>query len=202
MYDTNLGTSLDGFPVDIAMKLFWEALTFNVTASITANFGGLVGTTTISQNQTFNWGVIASDPPTVFDPRSGLITATEALCAIQESPDLFPDLRSHTLFIKDQIVNTIQTRLSFEMSTKELYLIDGILHAPFSVGFQAGTAIIQTGSNFLTQFPPQLLGNSATWNTPWGNTSTPLRGASQGNPIIAGSITITVTAADPEVRYA
>lgn len=99
---------LSVFPTELAMKIFWEADTINMTASVTTQYLAL-GSVTGTCNRTIVWGSYDVNVPgfqNLNDLRQGVETAAEMLCHISDECSLpgaatFP---THTLFreITDQ----------------------------------------------------------------------------------------------------
>jgi hypothetical protein len=98
----------DQFPIELATKIFWEADTINMTASVTTNNkvfsvdGSIVDRiVTGTCNRTVKWGVFhLSTQPIYQNFRQEIKTAAEMLCHISDTCDLeyttpFP---SHTTF--------------------------------------------------------------------------------------------------------
>jgi hypothetical protein len=194
MYDFSSETQLSQFPLDIAMKIFWEAQTITVDASVTFPLSG--SSATRSGSITSAWGE--------FDRRGGTIgsqfnrpffeNAKSALCPIANS--------SGTHTYKEEIFSAVPVSSGFLIEfiiQRRPYFVNNKLIAPFFAALAVGVGVeIRTSprSDVGTLMP-----NTCLWITPWGNVNSPLYRAS-GGASTTGSMTITVTAADPAARYA
>jgi hypothetical protein len=180
------------FPLDIAMKIFWEAESYQIESNISATISDLTRSGSISIN--VPWGNIA-EPLNFFPPRDRLNNAKEMLCSIKNSPPAGNNL--HTLN------QTLSGNRHFFSITPRPWIADNLLvfgmvfQHDIGILFPADQVFIET-KTFQTQ--PQYGTGSWQLNSPWGNFSLPM---TISRPIqISGSFSITVSGADPETRYA
>jgi hypothetical protein len=202
MYNLQTRERINEFPLDIAMKIFWEADTIAIDGFFTVEYtaqGGARAVATVAGETSVSWGAIDIFNPLFVANRPPIATAKEMLCTIQKAGNA----GIHTLHETD-------TSFSPRMIIRILRQIWGdgtAAYAPFSINFE-GAVTTQAGAQIITTsvFPenaPQV--GAANWITPWGNAMSPLFFSRTpiGNVIhLDSSMTITVTAADPAVRYA
>jgi hypothetical protein len=187
MYDYEKSERVKEFPLDLAMQIFWGAQTITANFAIDYTISGI--SYSESRQIVVQWGEIAFASGSVLD-RAPVTTASAMLCNVQN-----PQSQIHTF---KETINSgggngdIQT--FFGINRRPTLGLKK-LHAPFSaqIAFEGSVAALSTSN---TQ--GGIIAGTCQWNTPWGNAQTPLRrfGAATG-----GSMTITVTAADPATRY-
>lgn len=220
------------------MKIFWEAATITMTASVTTEYLNL-GSVTGSANRTIAWGLYDDNSAGVGlignDLRSDVKTAAEMLCYISDKCSLrgaapYP---THTFFrqkidqgfepwrdpgsafcsINPDICRWatieqmfISPRIRIDGTDKE-NTSNNVYYAPFAFALENADIISQNNGIYLDAYEPERPnqgGNStklvgaANFVTPWGSWSVNLAG---GLAVTDASMTITVTAADPAVRY-
>lgn len=202
MYNILSGERIDEFPLDVAMKIFWEAETISINGFITAEYttpqgGRAVGT--LSGGTSVQWGEVNEVSPFPFTPyRPPMASAKEMLCTIQKAGNL----GIHTFH---STLSSISPRMAIEIRRRDFG--DGqISYAPFSINFEGAYTTSQGVQIFVLPFTNagRVPVGNANWITPWGNVSTPLFFSPfYGNEThIASEMTITVTAANPTTRYA
>lgn len=204
MYDYNTKSTLPGFPLEIFTKIFWGADEIKLEASCTASNSRK--TTTFSGEISVKWGEIVfaqaySGPPTIV--RESVTTAKEMLCLISDPMSDDQTKYSHTF---KNTLGSVSPRGSIQIR-KRPYIQNNQLFAPFSINFE-GAIDESTGAQiFINPIQPPsraVMAGNAQWVTPWGNFTTPyyffdfLYNASH----ISSYMTITITAADPAIRYA
>jgi hypothetical protein len=194
------------FPLDIAMKIFWEAQSFQINSFIEATVNG--ETKSDTKNITIPWGafVTASFQQGDFQ-RQSVETAKEMLCILQNPSSSIASWHTfstsflnsplpatwYSFFLLNPSISTFPAAIDlliFEMEWRhDITLL---------FGSQFQQIVITAGSTRPNIGPV----NIGSWNlnTPWGNFSLPLWGS--GGRVVDASVTITVTAADPAVRYA
>jgi hypothetical protein len=233
MYNFNTGQPSSEFPLDIAMKIFWEAETITVDATVTG-----AGTITVIENdqqvtqevietrttvKTFDWGGVFYEPGTfiAFDPpnRPPFADAKSALCRLSDRVNFGTQVVDgfHTQYFGFFSAGDYDANMDVLFRQTPI-LLNGRLIAPFEVRCSIRVPLNESQvalGTILTQ-PRRLIGespgftqelsNSCLWITPLGNVNTPLYGVNTGTfdrPFLStGSMTITVTGADPAVRYA
>jgi hypothetical protein len=213
------------FPLELAMKIFWEAETITMTSNITTST--TFGPISASGTSTIKWGSYNDEsfPPTT-NLRDGVLTAKEMLCHIDSENKLEPkppfgSPQSHTAFRKTIVAGTVPTTQGPKPYTTTQRMVIGPrpliykpeninlpieIYAPFTFGFEFGGLVSNPDGIFLSSAGPIFQGFFLTKEfvmadiiTPWGNTQVR---TTAGNLISDGSMTITVTAADPKERYA
>jgi hypothetical protein len=219
MYDFSTGDQSSEFPLAIAMKLFWEAQEFLIEATVTGAGEILVNNESqeviVTRNiaRTVLWGGIQG-----YDSadRAPFSDAKSALCGILQQGGPFIDGGAHTAYKDDSSDETIVNFIIW----RRPFLVENRLVAPFEVRALINVSLqsvfpSKAIGTIATQ-PERLIGetvgtfqeleNSCLWVTPWGNVNSPLYGSITGNEgrqfQTTGSMSITVTAADPATRYA
>jgi hypothetical protein len=181
------------FPLDVAMKVFWEAATFQITSTVSATIGATSRTDTV--NVAVNWGQI-EDSQEVFTPRQGLNLAKEMLCAI--NPAIVGGY--HTLYRESSPGGrSFQFGLAPQPNVR-----NGLLALNLFCVHEIG-ALFPASEVFqrIKLFSEQPQYGETTWQlvTPWGSYTLPLT-ISRPSQMNNNSLTITVTAADPAARHA
>lgn len=198
-----------GLPLEVAMKIFWEAQTINISGSITTE--NLESSFSNSINETFEWGAYISASP-INTIRSSVATAKEMLCFINSENQLTPApaFPWHTAFSGSKSGG-------FTEDGKEWFTTYGVLIypqpfynpitkklcAPISFAIDNGGLISAENGFGLDRrlangFTTKPFVN-ATIVSPWGTYSFETVASYS---VSSGNLTLTVTAADPEVRYA
>jgi hypothetical protein len=186
-----IGGSVD-FPLDVAMKLCWEVDEYIINSSITDPING---TNTI--NLSVSWGSVY-DFFGFFLPRPPLETAKEMLCI--KGKDRVEERTWTTLYRENYYTFVMPHRPSIYQGASIYqgvlnYLLGWSHDHPNSGG---------SGLGLSTGVPENIIGSfvveSFQLSTPWGNFTMPYtRRAVVGS---SSSLSITVTAADPQERYA
>jgi len=201
MYNILNGQRIDEFPLDIAMKIFWEAEAISIDGFITAEYTtpqGNRAVATLSGGTSVQWGEVNPVGPFPFTPyRPPIATAKEMLCTIQK-------LGNFGLHTFHSTLSSVSPRMSIEIVRRD-YGDGQISYAPFSMNFEGSLSPSQGVQIFSRPWTNagRVPVGAANWITPWGNTTTPLFfSALFGSEThIASALTITVTGADPAVRY-
>jgi hypothetical protein len=203
MYNLQTKEIVNEFPLDIAMKIFWEAKTISVDASVTASYpisGGGTETGTLTGETSAEWSEISRPE---FASRQPVQTAKELLCILKQPSSLFPN--NHTNKATDF---SVSPRLSIIIRARE-FTDENVLYAPFLINVEGAIAPqpTQFGAQIFTTSVASINANQvgvANWTTPWGNTTSPLFFSASGGagPHVSSFMNITVTAADPATRYA
>lgn len=181
------------FPLDVAMKIFWEASTFNIQSTIEATIGGTTKSDTV--NVVVNWGQI-TDSTGFFNERGSISTAKEMLCAI--NPNQIK--ANHTLY-REYVTNGRQ--FLFGISPQP-YIDNGLLTFNFFCSHEIGP-LFPVGEIFqkikILEEQPQY--GERIWNlyTPWGNYVLPLI-VSRPLQTNTSVLSITVTGSNALERYA
>jgi hypothetical protein len=180
----SIGGRVD-FPLDVAMKLCWEVDQYIINSSITDPING-----TSTLNLTVTWGSVY-DFAGFFLPRPSLQTAKEMLCVKGKNTTA---ARASTLYREDYYTFAMPHRPDIYQNLLNYRLIWQHFHPdPSGGGFDLSTAVSE---NIIGSFVVE----SFQLSTPWGNFTLPYtRRAIIGS---SSSLSITVTAADPAVRYA
>jgi hypothetical protein len=174
------------FPLDVAMKMCWEANQYIINSSITSPVSG-----TNTVNLSVTWGSVY-DFSGFFIPRPNLETAKEMLCVMGGTAGQEGEWT--TLYRENVYSFAMPFRPSIYQGVLS-YQLGWTHNHPTSAGsgLSLSTVISENniGSFIIEQF--QLL-------TPWGNFSVPYRRL----PVVgsSSSLSITVTAANPQGRYA
>jgi hypothetical protein len=205
MYDFATQTASQKFPLDIAMKIFWEADTITVEAYR----GPVFGLPEFTTSMDINWGEnrtvqnIDGTESVIQQLRPYLTTAKEAVCILSGINNNFEPL---TFKRVDYLFGSRGGTLTFS-AFRPYYGRSSTnntkIYAPFTIehGDIGGVTSV---SNF------NLIGNNPLfpntygvcfWVTPWGNFETPVR-FNTTFPQFVSNFTVTVTAADPNIRYA
>jgi hypothetical protein len=217
IYNFNTGESEEDFPLNVVTNFYWGAETITVNAAITKSTNldpPSPPTQTTNINITFNSGEIAflstlinattQETEDVYSYRNRIKwnTASEILCGI-----------GHTSFIYDRFV----------FNRPEYYLDDGgrlFLDIDRIPRYNQITNKLYQPINCLLDYGDEEIGITSSNNpifnatgtrseigicqifSPWGNAITPLFNWSLNNNFVSGSMTITFTEADPNIRYA
>jgi hypothetical protein len=194
-----------------------------MNSSITTN--SPFGTISASGTYTIKWGSYNDETfPSVTNLRDEVLTAKAMLCHINSENKLepkppFTPPRSHTVFRQRTLRGTVgifntpyYTVQTMVINPRpHIYKPEDInspieIYAPFSFFFEFSGLTSNPDGIYLSPFGVNQYLNPITKEfvmadiiTPWG--STQVR-TTAGNNITSGSMTITVTAADPEERYA
>lgn len=203
----------NGLPLELAMKIFWEADKITISGQITTE--NLQTTFSNSVNETVNWGTYRLFGSNI---RDFVATAKEMLCFINSKNKLMPSpmFPWHTAFIENKIGGVVppsdsgrtwSTNYSVIIEPRPYYNPNtGALYAPFSFGLE-NSGLISGPNGFgvgqlaysQTSAPPQEKPFvNASLITPWGNAQIETIAT---QTVVSGSLTITVTAADPATRY-
>jgi hypothetical protein len=212
---TNQRTNF-GFPLDLAMRMFWEAQAFTITTSV------IVDDTSVAElccgcppgnyttTNTFQWGSIPLQPNAIPHTKALDIVCRPNVSVVSDG--VFDQELDVFECDAPPLVEGGFDPLPFEGSASYRTLLqipaipfaaNSMLHAPFFVTHQiersAGNANVIASplrsTNLLSYENP----NGCSWITPWGNATSPVYGYINA---ASASMTITVTAADPEIRYA
>jgi hypothetical protein len=188
------------FPLELAMKIFWEAATFQIVGSVTTQNGTGSDALIVTNNvdHTFDWGAWTYSPPNGFD-RPTATKAHELLCRDY-----------HTLYDAQTLKTTNDANWSSRVRgfinrapfAPSIYQKDTI-YAPFQFSIDNAGIVSRLNGIFLSAVrdgagQTEAEGPNANIETPWGNYSCPTR---IGTAVQSASMTITVTAADPATRY-
>jgi hypothetical protein len=192
IYDSQSGTNPE-FPLEIATKIYWEASSYRVQADIDYRFWDGEGYESFvdSADETIEWCQAApfNNPPA----RQGLLTAKELLCSFYHTD---------VTILRDFFFLQFRVGKTPEGGGSKIFMP---LEAAFQ-GNSVGFVRLNTG-----RFPNQIVMGTGEIITPWGNVEVPLfvrelfLDATDGFVLgftQSASMTITVTAADPAVRYA
>jgi hypothetical protein len=209
IYDSVTGSNFN-FPLETAMKIFWEASGIIVSASLVWKrlLAGQFIKFSSNFNETIQWGEVFAGP----SQRGSVGTAKEMLCFLNE------EFGYNTFKVITQNAQT-NSVLSFTIDKAPFIYFYGTdaykLFMPLRVRVSAGSgwAEIQSRNAYGPPFSPdipQLTMGACNIFTPWGNTSTPLlispNSKDSGGTVTAfvesASMSITVTGANPETRYA
>jgi hypothetical protein len=198
MYNLTSNELINEFSRDIATKIFWEADTITLNGSITASYidaNNKPGIGTLSGETTAEWSEI-----NIFDFTQNnqlpLETARELLCELGKKSRNYHTFKATRSSISPRIQIVIY---------KSQFENEGISCAPFSMNFEGGLAS-NVGVQIFTRPWSSTSASEvgvANWITPWGNTTSKLFYSSllENTTLISSSMTITVTAANPTVRY-
>jgi hypothetical protein len=207
MYNLQTKETVNEFPLDIAMKIFWEAETISFEASVSALFffQNQLTSGSFSGSESAVWSEIDLDlsPSSAREP---VQTAKELLCILKRPSSLFPN--NHT--VKLQAGNLPRTNIAIQ--SRE-FADEEFLYAPFSISIEGGLGppsefgTFSAGAQIFTTSVASINANQvgfANWITPWGNATSPLffSGIFGTETHVSSSMTITVTAANPATRYA
>jgi hypothetical protein len=202
MYNLQTNERINEFPLDIAMKIFWEADTIAIDAFFTIQYtiSGVTQVATIAGGTSAQWGEIDFfNPVSTIPNRPPIASAKEMLCTIQKTGND----GIHTFHSTD---SSLSPRMIIQIRQR-IYGDETAAYAPFVINFEGGP-VPQTGAQIITTsvFPAAAVQvGFANWITPWGNATSPLffSRIPVGNVThLNSSMTITVTAAAPAVRYA
>jgi hypothetical protein len=206
IYNSQTGSNQD-FPLELAMKIFWESQTISINASLTwvRFFSGppRYVSFTASYNETLNWGERRANFTSLPSERTGLQTAKELLCS-----------SSHTTLLLSSVnEGGGDGELQFEIFKRPFAIYENggyRIFAPIFVLVRSGSA---TGFVNNNEWPIQDVAEQmgeCLITTPWGNTSSPIIvPPPQTQPdgfvlsfVESVSMSIDFTAADPATRYA
>jgi hypothetical protein len=206
IYNSQTGSNQD-FPLELAMKIFWESQTISINASLTwvRFFSGPQQYVpfTASYNETLNWGERRSNFIDLPSARTGLQTAKELLCSSSHT----------TLLLSGGNTGGGTGELQFDISRRPFAIYENggyRIFAPIFVLVRSGSgAGVVDNNEFPIQDVAEQMGECLI-TTPWGNTSSPIIVAPpQTQPdgfvlsfVESVSIAIDFTAADPATRYA
>lgn len=196
-------------PLDVAMKIFWNASTYRIQSSLTATVDNV--TRSESKDLIINWGDVSDarlgiGGGGIYPPRSGLTTAKEMLCEIQKQP-----IPINTLYT-ERPLGLFSADIAFELGAAPWLQTFGnrrVLRLPLdfahSLRMLFPNPLGLVGAYHVTRpffneggVTPTPSGNWSL-NTPWGNFAFPLYSFPT---VTSNSLTITVTEADPEERFA
>jgi hypothetical protein len=206
------------FPLELAMKIFWESATLQITGSVTTDING---TFTSTVDETFSWGSYRDDTFPA-NARDTITRAKDLLCLKKSTPltALHGNLTfgSHTIFRKNitrsrpsgGTWNTVIFGFIREVPYLDSFVAQTRIYAPFQCFIENSGLTGAPNGIYLDPFAPRatapftggsptLEGPTASITTPWGNFSAPTR---IGQAVTSSSLSITVTAADTSVRYA
>jgi hypothetical protein len=193
----------DDFPLELAMKIFWEAATFQIVGSVTTQNGTGSDALTVTNNvdHTFDWGAWTYSPPNGFD-RPTATKAHELLCRDYHTLYDAQTLKTTNGANWSSWVRGFINRAPFAPLTYSTDTIKNI-YAPFQFFIDNAGIVSRLNGIFLSAVrdgagQTEAEGPKATIETPWGDYSCPTR---IGTAVQSASMTITVTAADPATRY-
>jgi hypothetical protein len=202
MYNLQTRERINEFPLEIATKIFWEADTIAIDGFFTVEYtasGGSREVATVAGGTSVQWGEIdIFNTPSSIPNRPPIATAKEMLCVIQKAGNA----GIHTFHSTD---GSTSPRIIINI-IRRIWGDGEAAYAPFSINFegavapQAGAQIITT--SVFAASAPQV--GFANWITPWGNAASPLFFSRFPTSVthLDSSLTITVTSADPAIRYA
>jgi hypothetical protein len=222
IYNEQTGSNAD-FPLLVASKIYWEAKEFTISGNFQwsrlVSAGGSVYTRTFTAvfNETIQWGqwgwvqldgsVIGLAPAFGEPPllRTNLTYASELVCS-----GLHTNYRKNfSVTASDGAVGTAD----FFWSITNVFTnsLRTNLHAPIFWQINIGSSAIISPQAFdVSSSPPfgvRIIGNCSIL-TPWGNAIAPIQTSydqiSDGTRLSGVdecNVTITVTGADPSVRY-
>lgn len=208
----NLVTGFD-FPLELAMKIFWEAQSFSVSSSLTTFNQGREFSSQF--NYVAEWGSFDLAFNQFGNSRPTITRAKELLC-IKKNPPPFSQYHGNLSFGSHTFVSKLELytwefgtwsagsgiflgpQMVIDPATNEMHFYfsvshdhGGIISGPVGVTFGPNKATNR--GVIVTDGPP------VTMITPWGNYSCPM---TMTQTVVDASMTVTVTAADPSVRYA
>jgi hypothetical protein len=212
---TNQRTNF-GFPLDLAMKIFWEAQSFTIRTSV------IVDNTSVGEiccgcppgnyttTDTFQWGSIPLQLNAVPYTKALDIVCRPGVSVVfdgvfDQELDVFqcdaPPF-SEGGFDPPPFQGSADYRTVFGMPSVP-FAANSMVHASFFVTHEifrsGGNAFVRASPLRITNLLSYENSNGCLWITPWGNATSPLYGYINA---ASASMTITVTAADPAIRYA
>lgn len=223
---TDLPAGYQGnFPLELAMKIFWESATITMNASLTSTEGNFTISSSISA--AINWGGFDDQVtaqvgfPYLENLRVGIGTAKEMLCHINSDNQLQPNPMplynsSHTVLRRQRQLG-VRTRPNLPPEPygdrwiiainprPYIWIPDNVnipieIYAPFYFEYQHwGIGPNGIGTTMQTGSPQFPLYGNAQINTPWGSIQNPMY---KGPSSTSGSMTINITGTDPLTRYA
>lgn len=190
------------FPLELAMKIFWEAEMFYITASVVTKNGDGIFTQNVAHS--FPWGswryhYYGVDRVPGWDDRPSATNAKDLLCRDYHTFSSVSTSRMDNGVAWQSNVWCLINRVPF--AAPSTYQTDAI-YAPFRFYIDNTGLTSRLNGIILSPFrgvgQTETEGPSANIETPWGNYSCPTR---IGIEVESVSMTITVTASDPTTRY-
>jgi hypothetical protein len=216
IYDSKTGSN-PIFPLEMAMKIFWESEEIKINASMVwkrLTLSLVTQTFTSNFNDTIKWGSINFDSFEEPEEREFVETAKEMLCYIKNNST---SQSNHTIMQRapnpnNQYYFNILNRPYIYKENPSLK--DYKLYAPIDFFLTAGAGFARLLSHdfygTISGSVPQMTMGNAQILSPWGNTEVPIlippptidSDGTITSFIESVSISIEFTAADPDVRYA
>lgn len=211
---TNQRTNF-GFPLDLAMRIFWEAQAFTITTTVAVDDTNVFelccgcppgNYTTI---ETFQWGSIPLQPNAIPHTRAIDIVCRPTVSVVfdgvfDQELDVFecdPPPLVEGGFDPPAFEGSASYRTVFQIPAVP-FAANSLLHAPFfvthEIGRSAGNATVIASPIRSTNLLSYENASGCTWITPWGNATSPIYGYINA---ASASMSIVVTGADPNERY-
>lgn len=177
------------FPLDVAMKLCWEVDEYIINSTVSGPEANGPQIRTSNLNLNISWGEV-SDFSNFFTERPSLEKAVEMLCVLGKDSTID---REWTTLLRENYY-------TFAMPNRP-YFYDNLLSYP--IGWSH--ALPENGAIEIGTLVPEPLSGANVreffqLSTPWGSFTLPYARRNIINS--SSSLSITVTAADPQERYA